>query len=764
MSAPRPAPVPAAWAPPVDLARYDRTPVLSAAERAALAQVTARGGPASRDAHALRAPYRALARLVGPLRAALAATGFAPTTPPTAVRAVLREMQRQQCAYWAWGRAEWCAVLAACERDPHSAGARAVALALAYLLGEQAELPLVPLASGHPIRLRHFAARIFGPDALAAASGRVQGQLRAWGYGPDGTTRAVPTALAALLLVARHPALEAIGAETLAIVGAAPALGQEARAALPAIARVLVALGIVPAPPAAATSGEEGPAEGIPPGWLAWCRRWRDTSTLAARGRRDHYYKLLIAGRWLARHAPALADPAAWDYAAAAAYVAAVDRAVVGEWAHPTSSAQRGTRAGQPLAARTKESYLKALRTFFQDLHAWGWLARRFDPPRALRTPPAVRAQIGPAPRVIADDVWGKLLWAGLNLTPDDLAPPPGRPWACVAYPPAMVQALAVTWLFAGLRADELARLPVGCVRWQHAAPAPPGTTEADPGDAVCWLDVPVNKTGPPFTKPVDRLVGEAIAAWERVRPAQPPCTDRRTGRATHHLFANRGKRLGATYLNAALIPLLCRKANIPRADARGPITSHRARSTIASQLFNAREPLSLLELKQWLGHKSLSSTQHYVAITPLRQAKALRDADYFGRALRMVDVLVDKAAVASGAAADGAPWMYYDLGHGYCTHPYFAQCPHRLVCAKCAFYRPKAEMAALFARAKDHLVRLREEIPLTEEERAVVAEDLAGYEDVLARLVDTPALDGRTPPQIQAQAAGGDGERVVGD
>jgi hypothetical protein len=736
MKAPLPAPVPAPWSPPVDLARYDRTPTLSAAERVALARVTAWDAVPPRDAHALRAPYRALARLVGPLREALAATGFAPTTPPTAVRAVLREMQRRQRAYWGWGRAEWCAVLAACERDPHGAGARAVALALAYLLGEQVDLPLVPLASGRPIRLRHFAARIFGPDVLAAASGRVGDQLRAWGYGPEGTTRAVPTALAALLLLARHPAL-------------------------PAIARVLVALGIVPASPAAATSGEEGPAEGVPPGWLAWCRRWRDTSALAARSRRGHYYKLLIAGRWLARHVPALADPAAWDYAAA--YVAAVDRAVVGEWAPPTFSAQRGARAGQPLAARTKESYLKALRIFFQDLHAWGWLARRFDPPRALRTPPAVRAQIGPAPRVIADDVWGKLLWAGLNLMPDDLAPPPGRPWACVAYPPAMVQALAVTWLFAGLRADELARLPVGCVRWQHAAPSPPGTTDTGPGEAVCWLDVPVNKTGPPFTKPVDRLVGEAIAAWERVRPAPPPCTDRRTGRATHHLFTNRGKRLGATYLNASLIPLLCRKASIPRADARGPITSHRARSTIASQLFNAREPLSLLELKQWLGHKSLASTQHYVAITPLRQDKALQDADYFGRALRMVDVLVDKGAVASGAAADGAPWMYYDLGHGYWTHPYFARCPHRLVCAQCAFYRPKAEMATLFAQAKGHLVRLREAIPLTDEEQAVVAEDLAGYADVLARLVDTPALDGRTPQQIQGQAAGGGG-RVMGD
>ncbi len=47
---------------------------------------------------------------------------------------------------------------------------------------------------------------------------------------------------------------------------------------------------------------------------------------------------------------------------------------------------------------------------------------------------------------------------------------------------------------------------------------------------------------------------------------------------------------------------MLCRKAGVPDADVRGPITSHRARSTIATQLYNAEEPMSLLALKEWLG------------------------------------------------------------------------------------------------------------------------------------------------------------------
>jgi hypothetical protein len=39
------------------------------------------------------------------------------------------------------------------------------------------------------------------------------------------------------------------------------------------------------------------------------------------------------------------------------------------------------------------------------------------------------------------------------------------------------------------------------------------GSGEVLPKDAVCFLDVPVNKTSKAFSKPVDRAVGEAIAA-----------------------------------------------------------------------------------------------------------------------------------------------------------------------------------------------------------------------------------------------------------
>jgi integrase len=229
---------------------------------------------------------------------------------------------------------------------------------------------------------------------------------------------------------------------------------------------------------------------------------------------------------------------------------------------------------------------------------------------RALATPRSVKALIGPQPRVIADELWAKLLWAGLNLTNDDF--PTGR-----QYPLELVRALALAWLFSGLRGNEIVRLRLGCVRWQQHPEQPAG------GEAVCLLDVPAHKTGTAFTKPVDPLLGRALVVWESVRPAQPH-----------------------------LIPALCHKAGIPTSDARGRITSHRARSTIATHLYNAKDPMTLFELQAWLGHRSPASTQHYAGITPTTLARAYADAAYFARNLRTIQVLIDRDAVVSGAAA----------------------------------------------------------------------------------------------------------------
>ena len=408
-------------------------------------------------------------------------------------------------------------------------------------------------------------------------------------------------------------------------------------------------------------------------------------------------------------------------------------------------------RAGKPVAPRTKAHVLMATRTFFRDCQEWEWFPRRFDPARALALPRSVGALIGTDPRVIADDVWAKLLHAGLNIEAADL---PGTS-AGSYYPMELIRALTLTWLFSGLRSDEISRLRTGCVRWHHdGLPVPGDSREILAADAVCLLDIPVNKTGTAFTKPVDPIIGQAIEAWQALRPAQPPRLDRKTSENVDLLFSVRAHPVGKTYINRTIIPALCAKAGVPAADVRGNITSHRARSTIASQLYNAKEPMTLFELQAWLGHQNPATTQHYAKITPNTLAKAYTEAGYFARNIRTIEVLLDREAVTSGAAAGGEPWQYYDLGHGLCSYTFFEQCPHRMACAKCDFYTPKNSSRAQLLEAKDNLQRMLTSIPLTDEERAAVDDGQAALDSLLSRLADTPTPAGATPRQLGAQPA----------
>jgi len=306
-----------------------------------------------------------------------------------------------------------------------------------------------------------------------------------------------------------------------------------------------------------------------------------------------------------------------------------------------------------------------------------------------------------------------------------------------------MVRAVTIIWLFSGLRMDEIRRLPLGCTRpqWNQTPP---------PVSGVCDLHVPVNKTSLAFTKSVDEIVGDAVRTWEAERPEQPPLLDEKTGELVHFLFMFRCRQIARKYVNKTLVPVLCRKAGIPTSDIRGKITTHRARSTIASQLFNAKEPMSLLELQKWLGHKWANSTQYYLDISPSKMAQSYREAGYFARNVRSIEVLIDRQSVTTGGTAT-QPWMFYDLGHGYCSYDFFDRCPHRMACAKCPYYRPKGTSEAQILEGKQNLLRMRQEIPLRDEELAAVEDGLAAFERLLGALADVPTPAGPTPRQLRA-------------
>ena len=736
------------WGRPTDLTAYDREPRLTVGEQAALAEVQRRRERRASGGLWPRELYGALQRLLTPLRDVLAATEATLNDRGVAIGLLLAAIHRRQLTWWGWTRDEWRAVL---EGEGHSRASRQHVMAVAYLLCGHHDLH-VGFAR---FKCRPFADKLFGRATVDATLRRVAAELRRWGYTETFVMLGGQQVVCALLLIAHSPRLEDI---TPVVMNAAlgPAPPRHAHRAMHAISRALTGLGVLAAPVAGPSRARKRPppatATGVPATWAYWCDRWRATSTLSARSRQTIYYNLLKVGRWLAARHPEVTAPGQWTRELAAEYVATVDRMAVGEWSHAVTS--RPERAGQPLGASAKAHHIGAMRTFLRDGIEWGWFPRRLDPGRSLATPRAIRARLGPSPRTIADDVWAKLLWAGLNLTADDLSA--NAQGVGGSYPLPMVRAVAIAWLFSGLRSDELRRLRIGCIEWQREDVNVPGTGRVLARDAVCRLHVPVNKTASAFTKPVDYVVGEAIVAWEGARPPQTSALDSKTGEPVQFLFSCHNRRLGKSYLNRWLIPLLCRKAGVPTSDARGPITSHRARSTIASQLANAKEPLTLLELKQWLGHRHVETTLRYLQTTPTKLAQAYADAGYFARNLRAVEVLIDQEAVRSGAASRGEPWKHYDLGHGYCTYDFFEQCPHRMACAKCAFYVPKGATAAVLLEGRGNLVRMRQEIPLSEEERAAVDEGIAAHEGLLAKLADVPTPAGPTPRELGPRADSG--------
>jgi integrase len=712
--------------------RYDRRPGLSEAERAAVGELA---GQRTRWPPELSG---AVARLTEPIDDVLRIV--TPQAPwwgrYPARRALVAAMAVEGGAFWGWDRDRWLGVLV--DTD---AQIRQLVLAVAYLVCGQRDLHL----ELRGFKARKFASRVFDQALVDAAIRRVQAHMDGLGH-PTVLGRPMLThALMDLTLLAGSPLLEDVGAcPDLLVWLRSRELNNARRHGVEQLARTLVQMGVLGELPfSTQPTREEWLARSqageidVPAVWLEWTRRWFETSTLGRSSRTHTYYALIKAGRWLSREHPDRSDPGSWDRQLVAAWIAAVDGLRVGELSKALNANYMRARHGGPLSPRSKAHLIWSLRTFFRDLQEWEWIDRRFDPRRAFALPRSIKTLIGPDPRVISDEVWAKLMWAGLNLTTADL-PRHGQPGGNGApwYPLELVHAVAMLWLFAGLRVDEILRLPVGAIRWQHQHEGQDGNRR------VCLLDVPTNKTGTAFTKPVDPTVGDAIQAWENVRPAQPRFEDRKTGQLVNVLLAYRGARIGEKYVNQVLIPMLCRKAGVPREDVRGQITGHRARATIASQLYNAKDPMSLFELQAWLGHSSPHSTQHYARITPVTLTKAYTDAGYFGRNVRTIEVLLDRAAITTGAPGASNPFEFYDLGHGYCSYTFFEQCPHRMAYARCDFYIPKASTEAQLLEAKHGLQRMLTQIPLTENERAAVEGDQDAVDRLLTTLAAVPTPD----------------------
>ena len=230
----------------------------------------------------------------------------------------------------------------------------------------------------------------------------------------------------------------------------------------------------------------------------------------------------------------------------------------VGDWVQRRDAL--GGRLGEPISPRTKAHNLMATRVFFRDCQKWEWIPRRFDPNRAGPAPQRRRPDRHQPPR----DRRRGVGQAAVGRVEPGPRRSPGNS-ADTYYPMELIRAVTLTWLFSGLRSDEISRLRVGCIRWQHAGlPIPGDSREILAEDAVCLLDVPVHKTGTAFTKPVDPIVGQAIETWQARRPSQPKRLDRKTGEHVDMLFSVRAQPVAKDYINHTIIPALCAKAGVP--------------------------------------------------------------------------------------------------------------------------------------------------------------------------------------------------------
>src|SRR5207248_1431753 len=141
------------------------------------------------------------------------------------------------------------------------------------------------------------------------------------------------------------------------------------------------------------------------------------------------------------------------------------------------------------------------------------------------------------------------------------------------------------------------------------------------------------------------------IEVWEQFRPKlQDSQMDHKEGKPTDYLFMIRNQRMGRQFLNNSIIPLLCKVAGlvdecgVPLRDTVGRITSHRARSTLATWLRS--NGLSLTYIAQLLGHTDLKSLPWYLREDKYQFARAVRKHNPLNR---MVTAILDTEAIKRG-------------------------------------------------------------------------------------------------------------------
>jgi integrase len=535
---------------------------------------------------------------------------------------LLKEMYVRQTTLWAWDTTLWLETIGVTQQDyAHRQGVihgerqlpqanlRHQLISCAYLLGGVTIHRFIT-----DCNLSASARSIFGRKRVNGARYAVADKLAEAGVNYLNIP-GLRVCTAWALLLNRSCMLEELTLDVMEEVYQLSAPSKGMQQGCLAVVQALQLAGILSQPLAAAPVPKPPrerprpkPQDTLPVAWKEMIEEWSKLTYGQERTVASQRSRIAKAGRWTTAVFPKANNPAQWTASIAKAFVEAVCTMKVGDW-NRDQIPRKGTRWGEELRAAVRVQIINAVRCFFTECQAAKLLPDAFDPAIFLRTPPDLLAACGPNPQVIQWDIWKRLEQAGLSLTQADLPRPTELPKGYhveATYPLEMVRALAAVWLFAGLRRDEIVRLPIGCIRWL------PATQHSDRSSAkrarrIVNLRVPANKSSGPFDKAVDTRLARALDAWERCLRLLLSPKERRRGL----LFVWRGRPLSVNYINQVLIPLLCRKAGISNYDARGRITCHRGRATLATQLYQAGVPRR--HVQQWLGHQFARSTDYYL-------------------------------------------------------------------------------------------------------------------------------------------------------
>jgi hypothetical protein len=249
------------------------------------------------------------------------------------------------------------------------------------------------------------------------------------------------------------------------------------------------------------------------------------------------------------------------------------------------------------------------------------------------------------------------------------------------------------------------------------------------------YLQIPAGKSRGPFWIWLPDYAADAIHAWKRERPPQQrKLLDRKDREEVDYLFCFQDLRVGASFINESIIPVLCKRAGVSIEDAKGKITGHRGRSARLTLL--RKNGVSLDDLAEYAGHVNTRTIRRYARQDPIQLHRTIQAADDLSR---IIEGVIDMQA-----AGEGWPALRWFIGYDadgepmYCGNQVYVTCPHRLDCKRCGMFIG-GEKARLL-REGEQTLPVTSKVPMTPLETCVVDQDQAGAEACRIMLQQIPA------------------------